>query len=275
MTSHANTGPEGKIALSWNGETFAPCAGVSPWDRGLRYGMSAFESFPVFAGKPHWWDRHAARLADSAHACGLRVPEAALDHVADAFLATGFTGFGRVYLTGGDERSHTGQVLLLGEPRDRPSRPYRLHADPREWHPTFPGRKTGMYWANLLRRAEALARGFDDALLIGSQGVVISAATANVFLKNDVGYLTPSLASGARCGVVREWVLSRLPVEEDRLHWRHFWEAKAIFVTNHWIGIRQVAALDGRAFAPDQDVAEVALEWEHLVGWIPCGKPGQ
>ena len=46
----------------WNGRAFEVCFDVPLHDRGFRYGMSVFESFPVLASEPQHFDAHLMRL---------------------------------------------------------------------------------------------------------------------------------------------------------------------------------------------------------------------
>ena len=79
------------------------------------------------------------------------------------------------------------------------------------------GWKTGNYWANIRALAAARESGAREALLFDAEGILLGCACASVFVQMDGAWLTPARAVGARDGVVRQWVLSRLEVEEARL----------------------------------------------------------
>jgi branched-subunit amino acid aminotransferase/4-amino-4-deoxychorismate lyase len=55
-------------AWRWNNGAFAACREVPLTDRGFRYGMSLFESFPVCDGAAAYLDAHLTRLR---RACAL------------------------------------------------------------------------------------------------------------------------------------------------------------------------------------------------------------
>ena len=97
------------------------------------------------------------------------------------------------------------------------------------------------------RVQHAKGRGCDEALLFNEHGELVSAALANVFLVQDGIIRTPSLACGARDGVIRSWVLSQTPVRERSLFFRDVQNADEIFLTNSWIGIASATHLEDQS----------------------------
>ena len=107
--------------------------------------------------------------------------------------------------------------------------------------------KTANYWPNLSALEAARAAGADEALLFHPDGTLISASMANVFLVLEDGTVaTPPLESGARAGVVREWVLARQPVEERHLERPVLSRVRECFLTSSWRGIPPVHRLNSR-----------------------------
>ena len=109
--------------------------------------------------------------------------------------------------------------------------------------------KTANYWFNADALARARRREFDEALLFNDRAELVSACCANVFLLHGDRLSTPARATGARAGVVREWVMARRAVEERRLRREDVTTAEEIFVTNSWCGVQPVATLEGRPLA--------------------------
>ena len=58
--------------------------------------------------------------------------------------------------------------------------------------------------------------------------------------------LTPATDSGARDGVVRDWVLRQRPAEESQLAPEDLESADECFLTNSRIGVMPVTEIDGR-----------------------------
>ena len=112
--------------------------------------------------------------------------------------------------------------------------------------PILGGLKTGNYWANVAALQAARTAGCNEALLFNPQGELISGCMANIFVVLEGTVLTPPAASGARAGVVREWVMERCKVVERTLSLTDLLHATECFLTNSWVGVKPVAMLDGR-----------------------------
>ena len=241
-------------AWQWTGSAFAPCESVPLTDRGFRYGMSVFESLRVVAGEAEFFEKHVARLIT---ACGERefaVAESAL-RAAEQVLTKSGDGFARIYVTAGDGAptapASAPRVFLFNEPRALPTEDsfeITFHDEP--YRAPFGGLKTANYWFNTNALALTRARKFDEALLFNDLAELVSACMANVFLVHDGRIATPARSSGARAGVIREWVIARRKVEERRLRREDVISADEIFLTNSWLGVLPVATLEGRPLGP-------------------------
>jgi branched-subunit amino acid aminotransferase/4-amino-4-deoxychorismate lyase len=216
--------------------------------------MSVFESFPVRSGAGIFLKEHLARLRGACAVMGLAAPDGALEGCADVFKDAP-DGFGRIYVTAGDGPV-TGEcdgcrVLVLIEPREpMPGRVYHRGYDlalhPGGHVPVFQGVKTGNYWSNLRAFREGVAASCNETLLFTPAGHLISACMANVFLATQGRVQTPALSTGARSGVVREWVMRRAEVEETLMTRADLAMADELFLTSSWLGVMPVASVDGR-----------------------------
>jgi branched-subunit amino acid aminotransferase/4-amino-4-deoxychorismate lyase len=239
-------------AWRWSGAGFEPAEGVPLTDRGFRYGMSLFESVRVAAGEAEFWDKHVARLVQ---ACGERdfaLDEAALPAAAETFRQTGNDGFGRIYVTAGDgaltAQADAPRIFLFLEDRKVSSEEesYDVTISEETYHAPFRGLKTANYWLNAEVLTQARRRGFDEALLFNEFAELVSACCANIFIVRDERIATPPRSSGARAGVIREWVIGRRKVEERRMRREDVVNADEIFLTNSWLGVMPVSTVEGR-----------------------------
>ena len=252
------------IAWQWTGSAFEPCESVPLTDRGFRYGMSVFESLRVVAGEPEFFEKHLARLIT---ACGERefgIEESAL-RAAEPFLEKCGDGFARIYVTAGDGAPTAAvtqpRIFLFIEPRAFPAEDsFELTFHDEPYRAPFGGLKTANYWFNTHALAQARAKKFDEALLFNDLAELVSACMANVFLVHDRRISTPSRSSGARAGVIREWVIARRKVEERRLRREDVIVADEIFLTNSWLGVMPVATLEGRPLGPRSVGPKLAAE---------------
>jgi 4-amino-4-deoxychorismate lyase len=116
----------------------------------------------------------------------------------------------------------------------------------------------------VLARAEwnaltAQDRNAAEGLMRSTEGDVVCATAANLFvLRNDRWYTPPVDRCGV-AGVCRAWALRELDAAESRLDVTAIEQADAIFLCNAVRGILPVAKLGGRKWAPHPRV-EAARE---------------
>ncbi len=212
--------------------------------------MSVFESLRVTAGEAEFFEKHAARLVQACAEREIALDETLLPRVGELFAS--LSGFARIYVTAGDgapaAAGDSPRVFVFIEDREPPAADdaWEIGLHEESYHAPFGGLKTANYWFNCDALAHARRRGFDEALLFNDRAELVSACMANVFLVRDDRISTPQRPSGARAGVIREWVIGRRKVEERRLRREDVVNADEIFLTSSWIGVLPVATLEGR-----------------------------
>lgn len=253
----------------WTGAAFEEADGIPVTDRGFRYGMSVFESFPVRDGVGIFLEKHLVRLRQACGVTGLAAPLEALEGCA-AVLPEAGDGFARIYVTAGDGAVTAAcdqcRVVVMVEARAPvPGRVYHrgydlaVHAG--GMTPVFGGVKTGNYWANLRAFRGGVAAHCNETLLFTPAGVLVSACMANVFMVTAGRLKTPDLSTGARAGVIREWVMARADVTESLLTRADVAEADEIFLTSSWLGIMPAASVEGRLLAERKVSARLLKEY--------------
>ncbi|SCG54308.1 branched-chain amino acid transaminase [Micromonospora halophytica] len=110
---------------------------------------------------------------------------------------------------------------------------------------------TGQYLNSYLAQMEALTSGYDEAILLNTEGHVTDGWAHNLFVVRDGELRTPHLASGALEGVVRDTVLTLaaetgVPVRADVLVRTDLYHADECFLTGTAAGIVPVLSVDGR-----------------------------
>jgi branched-subunit amino acid aminotransferase/4-amino-4-deoxychorismate lyase len=228
-------------------------ASVPLTDRGFRYGMSVFETLAVRDGRLLFAGEHCDRLMKAAEAAGFYVS----DKVAGPLSGIAFSGDGmlRLYITAGDGRpvevSDACRIYGLFEAAafstvEEIASGYRVGISRAPIGSVLGGWKTGNYWPQVSAYREAANQGLDETLVMNMQGELVSASMANLFLFLDGLWRTPVLASGARDGVVRDWVMKNRRVEESQLVPEDLERAQECFLTNSRIGVMPVAQIEGR-----------------------------
>ena len=228
-------------------------------DRGFRYGMALFETLRCVRGVAQFLPEHIERLTESARLAGF--PEITLNE--ETFARTlqeqELNGVARIYLTAGDGAPDAPitepRIAVLTETKSLAAPQtcaLTIHPDPHL--PPFNGLKTANYWLNADALTRSNAQGFDNALLFHPAGHLIGAATANVFLKIDGKWQTPSPDASARQGIVRAWTLRHLEAWEVFISKPELELADAAFLTNSWLGVLPVTRIDSRTLSIPPEV---------------------
>ncbi|NPD30424.1 aminotransferase class IV [Eggerthellaceae bacterium zg-1084] len=218
-------------------------------DDGFRYGLGAFETIGVENGHLALLDDHLARLSRAAAFLELPMDEAALRTEAgrQALSQGGARGRHALRLTltarntlfelrpnpYGLDELHRGLSCCIGRLRRNPHAPLTFH-------------KTLCCGDSILEKRHAKRQGFDEPLLLSTEGLLCEGAVTNVFLLTDDGLVTPSVKSGLLPGTMRAWVMRRTEVTEREVDPRELLQAREVLLTNALMGIAHVRALDGR-----------------------------
>jgi branched-subunit amino acid aminotransferase/4-amino-4-deoxychorismate lyase len=261
-----------KTAWLWTGEGFEPCAGVPVSDRGFRHGMALFETVCIRAGTPVFLPEHLAKLKRACEARAFPMDDAALAQIERLLDHAGIVhGAARVYVTAGDgavtSPASECRILVFCEAREPVQarvyhRGYDLGIESQPHQPLFGGLKTANYWANLDAFQRGVARQKNETLLLNLRGELISACMANVFIVKSGKMLTPASACGARCGVVRDWVMRHHDVGEAALTRDDVLTADEVFLTSSWIGVMPVASVEDRQLPSAETARSIHREYE-------------
>ena len=194
--------------LMRGGEAMIPAS-----DDGLIRGDGAFDAFPVRDGRTFARAAHLDRLERSCLALALPCPRADLERDIDLLLGQAPDGYAvvRVVLTRGGHRicrlESRGDIAGL-------IKPVRLL--PVVYNPSvlLDGVKSLSYAANMLASRRATGAGYDEALLLRADGVVLEGPTCSIFWVRDGRLRTPALETGILDSITRRVILETLPVEE-------------------------------------------------------------
>jgi len=217
-------------------------------DEGVLRGRAVFETLRVYGGRPFELDAHLERLRTSAARLRLPDPSAAeLQSLAhDALAAAGEEDCVLRFLW----TPETGLALVSPLPVDLEelrARGLRLQVYP--WVTgALAGAKSVSYAENMAAQADADEHGFDDALLVAADGIVLEAPTANVWFREGEVLHTPSLDLPILAGVTRAVLLQGRSVEEGRYSLERLLAADEVFLTSSVREVMPVACVGDRTF---------------------------
>lgn len=120
---------------------------------------------------------------------------------------------------------------------------------------------TGAYINSVAAKQEAVHKGFDEAIMLNSQGFVSEATGENIFVVRDGEILTPPLAAGSLGGITRRTVMEIAadlgnPVIEAQLSRSDLYLADEIFCCGTAAEVTPVREVDGRAIGDPGPVTQ-------------------
>jgi aminodeoxychorismate lyase len=271
-----------------NGQ-FVPAAQacVSVFDRSFLYGDGLFETLYAHAQRPFRLDAHLDRLEHGARHLGLRLPfdrPALAGLVTDLLTRNAVSTPSLLRLTlsrgvgprGYSPRGADTPTLVITQHPIAARQPAALRwrlATASVRLPTgdvIARFKTCNKLPQILARAEAEARGADEALLLNTGGWVAEAASSNLFWVRGDTVFTAPLASGILAGVTRAVVFELcaaldIPVRECSLRPAALWRQDAVFLSLSSVGIVAASHLDGRRLGASPLVARLRRAYWCLV----------
>jgi len=192
-------------------------AGVSIFDWGLQRGFGCFEVIRAYGGRPFRLGAHLDRLARSAATLGMPAPpRESVEEWVRAVSRAGGDCQVRVLLTGGGRdplQPVPGRTVVLWEPLPEARSPLRLLPVEAPWHPAtdrspFYAVKWLSYAANMASTDIARREGYDEALLLSADGLVLEGPTFSVAWVTAGRLETPALSLGILPSITRAVVLT-------------------------------------------------------------------
>ena len=241
----------------------------------LHYGLGVFEGIRCYKtadGRSAIFrlGDHLRRLYDSAHINLMQVPfsrevveEACLEALRQNDLPEGylrplvFIGDGEMGLNPGGNAIRVAVIAwpwgrYLGEEgiqrgiRAKVSTFSRHHVNAK----MTKGKTCGDYVNSILAKREALLDGYDEAILLDTQGLVSEASGENIFVVRDRVLATPSLYS-VLGGVTRDTLLEvardkGIPIEERAITRDELYVADEVFLTGTAAEVTPIREIDRR-----------------------------
>jgi 4-amino-4-deoxychorismate lyase len=236
--------------------------------RGFAYGDGVFETMRAIGGSIPWWPEHRARLALGAARLRIMLPSAErLDTELHDWLSTHRDAVIKLIMTrGSGGRGYTPMLhappiwMLIASALPLPMPPGGLVL---RWcetrlarQPLLAGIKHCNRLEQILARAEWSDPAIDEGLMLDTEGDVIAATAANLFVLREGRWWTPPVDRCGIAGVCRSWVLRIFAATERRLSADEVETADAVVLCNAVRGILPVARLGERVWLPHPAVED-------------------
>jgi 4-amino-4-deoxychorismate lyase len=256
------------LALLVDGRTPAdPAGAIAVNDRGLQYGDGLFETALLTGGRVRFLEEHLRRLSAGCQRLGISMPDRQrLLGEVDAIIAGHQAGVLKILVTrGAGGRGYRPSPDLVA------SRIVMLYPLPDHcsdsgvrvrWCDTRLGRNArlaGMKHLNRLEQVLAQAEWEDptieEGLMLDTEGELVCATAANLFIVRDGVLVTPDLRFCGVRGIMRSHVLEQarrlgVAASEEPLWPRDVEAASEFFLSNAVRGLRPIVELDGLRWAP-------------------------
>ena len=113
------------------------------------------------------------------------------------------------------------------------------------------GKIMGQYTNSVLAKREAKLGGYDEAILLDTNGYVSEGSGENIFIVKNGVLMTPDLASSILAGITRDSVLTLareegIPVHETRITRDMLWLADEAFFTGTAAEVTPIREVDNR-----------------------------
>lgn len=219
-------------------------------DTGLSNGIGVLDTLLVKDGVAQDRELHFARLR---HDCKivLRIDCPEFETQVDKALqsASGIQRL-RVVITGGptDKPLSIPTVPLVTvslSPVTIPTTPVRclIVTDyPRIAGMTLENCKRTDYTRAFAARQDALAAGYDDAIITNTAGNIACATTSNLFIEENGALVTPPLSEGVLAGIERGKLIAK-GAREEVISLERLMKAEKIYLTNSITGMRLVSTI--------------------------------
>jgi branched-chain amino acid aminotransferase len=213
-------------------------------DDGLYRGDGAFEVIRLYDGRPYALDDHIARLERSSASLRLEFDRMALRAEIAALLAEAGPVDGQLRLIvtrGGRRIAATENIPVHAETTSVASVTYQ---------PTIVlnGVKSLSYGANMLATRLAKEGGFDEALFVRPDGIVLEPPTSSIFWVADGAIRTTAIREGVLASITRDRLLKAIPgIEQGAWTLDQVKGASEAFLASTTREIQAVASIDGVA----------------------------
>ena len=221
-------------------------------DAGLLRGDGVFEVMRLYDGRPFAREEHLARMARSAENMRLELDMGAIGRDIDSLLASTPAGDAllRVLATRGGHR-----IALIEE---LPELPEALALGYVTYAPVrlLDGVKSLSYAANMLATRLAHERGFDEALLLSPEEMVLELPTASFFWVGGGALRTPPLSEHLLDSITRRLVIELAGAREAPTAPGDLETAEEAFVASSVREVMAVRRIEGRELPTARPVTE-------------------
>jgi branched-chain amino acid aminotransferase len=130
--------------------------------------------------------------------------------------------------------------------------------NPVDENASMAGHKALPYKENLDLLNQARAGGFDDGIRLNMAGYICESAVANVMMKVEGRWITPTLSSGCLPGITRAVAIEWFGISEEDLLGSEISTIESMFLLSSLKNLQPVEFLNGRKLDMSEELLQVA-----------------
>ena len=261
-------------------------------DEGFQFGLGAFETIAVEAGKPIFLDKHLKRLERAAEFLHLgtlsdrgitekqilryleeqaQLPESRENFANMTQLPESRENFSDI--------THCALKIMLSKEnvvfsmRANPYTPeqyekgFVLDISPVKRNETssLVYYKTMNYGDCILEKRNAVAAGVDERLFLNTKDQICEGTVSNIFFVKQGKLYTPEVRCGLLPGILREYICETQHVEEVIIYPKDLKEYEECFVTNSLMGIMPVRQIEETLFTEEKVTQTLLAKYQKLI----------
>lgn len=261
-------------------------------DEGFQFGLGAFETIAVEAGKPIFLDKHLKRLERAAEFLYLgtlsergitekqilryleeqaQLPESRANFANITQFSESRENFSDI--------THCALKIMLSKEnvvfsmRANPYTPERyekgfvLDISPVKRNETssLVYHKTMNYGDCILEKRNAAAAGVDERLFLNTKDQICEGTVSNIFFVKQGKLYTPDTRCGLLPGILREYICETQHVEEAIIYPEDLKEYEECFVTNSLMGIMPVRQVGEILFTEEKVIQALMAKYQKLI----------
>ncbi len=129
----------------------------------------------------------------------------------------------------------------------------------------------------MLARVEALDNGYDEAIMLNSDGRVSEGSAENVFVVRNNAVFTPPLSTGCLAGITRDSVMQimasdGIEVREMDMYRDDLYSAEEIFITGTAAEVRSVTQVDRTTIGDGGRMGAITKRVQKMFGNVVAGR---
>lgn len=233
-------------------------------DEGYYFGIGAFETIAVEAGRAMFLQEHYARLKRAMDFLKIEIPMEEISAKAGSILQEPEVRKGRKVL-----KITVSQKNVLVTTRENTyrredyERGFTADISPVRRNETSPFTyyKTLNYGDCLWQKRLAKSRGIDEPVFLNTRGEIAEGACTNIFFVRQGSIFTPPVSAGILPGVLRKYICDNWAVEEKTMMMEEALECEEMFFTNSLLGVMPAVSLAGHRFASQKTGRRLAAQY--------------